>query len=129
MVLRRDQRLRGRFVFDRLYQQGRRLHGQRMVLRTLAADPGLLRPDPRDHDPGSNRAAVVVSSKVHKRAVQRNRLRRLLHDHLQTVLTQWNGRSTGLWLLISLKPGSAEADPQALLGECSQLLAKAGLIP
>jgi ribonuclease P protein component len=129
MVLRRDQRLRGRFVFDRLYQQGRRLHGQLMVLRTLPADPGLLRPDPRDANPGSGRAAVVVSSKVHKRAVQRNRLRRLLHGHLQSVLHQPSDRAVGRWLLISLKPGSAEADPQALLGECSNLLAKAGLIP
>jgi ribonuclease P protein component len=129
MVLRRDQRLRGRFVFDRLYQKGRRLHGQLMVLRTMAAEPQLLRPDPRDHNASSARLAVVVSSKVHKRAVRRNRLRRLLHGHLQAVLERQTEPSTGRWLLLSLKPGSAEADPQALLGECSELLAKAGLNP
>jgi ribonuclease P protein component len=129
MVLRRDQRLRGRFVFDRLYRQGRRLHGQLMVLRTMPAAPDLLRPDPRDANRSSSRAAVVVSSKVHKRAVRRNRLRRLLHDHLQSVLQSQNRQGDDRWLLISLKPGSAEADPEALLGECSDLLAKAGLIP
>mgnify|MGYP006274995039 FL=1 len=129
MVLRRDQRLRGRFVFDRLYQKGRRLHGQLMVLRTLPAEPELLKPDPRDHHPHSARLAVVVSSKVHKRAVRRNRLRRLLHDHLQVVLQAPSEPGSARWLLISLKPGSADADPQALLGECSELLAKAGLIP
>jgi len=129
MVLPRDQRLRGRFVFDRLYQKGQRLHGQWMVLRLLPAEPALLRPDPRDHTPQSNRLAVVVSSKVSKRAVQRNRLRRLLHDHLGRLLRQQGAQSHGRWLLISLKPGSAEAEAGALLGECSELLAKAGLTP
>jgi ribonuclease P protein component len=127
MVLPRDQRLRGRFVFDRLYQRGRRQHGTWMVLRTMPAEPDLLKPDPRDHSPNSGRVAVVVSSKVHKRSVQRNRLRRLLHGHLQQLLRHQSDQGAGRWLLISLKPGSAEAAPEALLGECSDLLAKAGL--
>jgi hypothetical protein len=38
-------------------------------------------------------------------------------------------QSRGRWLLISLNPGSAEAETGALLGECSELLAKAGLTP
>jgi len=78
---------------------------------------------------------VVVSSKVHKRSVQRNRLRRLLHGHLLgnlcglgTSAAQAPGRPP-LWLLISLKPGSAERDPRDLLGECTQLLQQAGLFP
>jgi ribonuclease P protein component len=129
MVLPRDQRLRGRFVFDRLYQKGRRQHGTWMVLRSLKAEPQLLRPDPRDLDPLSGRVAVVVSSKVSKRSVQRNRLRRLLHDRLRELLLRHADRAAGRWLLISLKPGSAEADPQALLKECSELLAKEGLTP
>ena len=129
MVLPRDLRLRGRFVFDRLYKKGRRQHGTLMVLRSLRAEPDLLKPDPRDHSPGSGRVAVVVSSKVHKRAVQRNRLRRLLHEHLQQLLRRQGAGAAGRWLLISLKPGSAEAEPEALLEECSDLLAKAGLNP
>jgi ribonuclease P protein component len=123
MVLPRDQRLRGRFVFDRLYQKGKRHHGTWMVLRSLRAEPALLRPDPRDPDPSSGRVAVVVSSKVS------NRLRRLLHDQLRQRLRRNAPQTTGRWLLISLKPGSAEADPQALLKECSELLAKEGLTP
>ena len=128
MVLPRDQRLRGRFVFDRLYQRGVRLHGTWMTVRCLAAEPTLLKPDRRDHSPGSHRVAVVISSKVSKRAVQRNRLRRLLHGHVSGLLRQWPAEH-GQWLLISLKPGSETADPAALLGECSSLLARAGLQP
>ena len=128
MVLPRDQRLRGRFVFDRLYQRGKRLHGTWMTLRWLPADPQLLKPDPRDINPSSHRVAVVVSTKVSKRAVQRNRLRRLLHGQVSALLRQTPSQGEQ-WLLISLKPGSETADPQALLGECSSLLAQAGLQP
>ena len=129
MVLPRDQRLRGRFVFDRLYQRGQRFHGTWMVLRSLPAEPKLLRPDPRDPSPQSCRLAVVVSSKVSKKAVRRNQLRRLLHQHLSGQLRQRPAAGRGQWLLISLKPGSADADDSCLLGECSELLAKAGLQP
>jgi ribonuclease P protein component len=69
----------------------------------------------------------VVSSKVHKRSVRRNRLRRLLHAHLLAQPIEAGERS--LWLLLSLKPGSADLPSQALLGECSQLLHQAGLTP
>ena len=129
MVLSREHRLRGRFVFDRLYQKGQRHHGNLMVLRCLSAQPDLLKPDPRDHSPNSCRLAVVVSSKVSKRSVRRNQLRRLFHAHLTVAVEALPDQGSGHWLLISLKPGSAEASDQALLGECSQLLAKAGLRP
>jgi ribonuclease P protein component len=99
-----------------------------MTVRCLEAEPSLLRPDHRDTTPGSHRVAVVVSSKVSKRAVQRNRLRRLLHGHVSGLLRQLPP-DRGQWLLISLKPGSETADPAALLGECSSLLARAGLQP
>ena len=116
-------------MFDRLYQRGERLHGTWMTLRRIPAEPGLLRPDRRDSNLNSSRVAVVVSSKVSKRAVQRNRLRRLLHDHLGHLLRQQNPQNRGRWLLISLKPGSADASDEVLLGECSELLEKAGLRP
>ncbi len=129
MVLSREHRLRGRFVFDRLYQKGQRHHGSLMVLRCLQAQPELLKSDPRDHSPNSCRLAVVVSSKVSKRSVRRNQLRRLFHSHLTAAVLALPDQASGRWLLISLKPGSAEASDEALLGECSQLLAKAGLRP
>ena len=129
MVLSREHRLRGRFVFDRLYQKGQRHHGKLMVLRCLPAQPELLKPDPRDPNPLSCRLGVVVSNKVSKRSVRRNQLRRLLHVQLSAIVRSMPDQAMGHWLLISLKPGSAEATDQALLGECSELLAKAGLRP
>ncbi len=125
MALPQCHRLKGQRVFDRVYQKGRKTHGPFLLLRVLDALPQLLPAEQQACPPSPWRCGVVVSSKVHKRSVRRNRLRRLLHAHL---LTQQIGDSQRcLWLLLSLKPGSAELSPQALLGECNQLLNQAGL--
>jgi ribonuclease P protein component len=101
-----------------------------MTLRWMPAEPGLLPPQRQQTEERSWCCGVVISSKVHKRAVQRNRLRRLLHQGMLTLLQQPVTTNTGaLWLLFSLKPGSATLERERLLGECAHLLAKAGLIP
>jgi ribonuclease P protein component len=109
--------------------QRHRLRGQRpfLALRWLPARPDLLPRSQRAHAPSAWRAGVVVSTKVHKRAVQRNRLRRLLHRLLVSLPIA--GPDRAVWLLISLKPGSAERDSSELLGECQHLLQRAGLTP
>jgi ribonuclease P protein component len=125
MALPQRHRLKGQRVFDRLYRRGRASHGPFLMLRWLTAEPDLLPPEQRCHAPSAWRCGVVVSSKVHKRAVQRNRLRRLLHGHLTQLAIR--GPAGPVWLLLSCKPGSAERDPASLLGECDELLQRAGL--
>ena len=124
MVLPQRHRLRGSRVFNRLYRQSQRFHGTSMMLRVMAAHPNLL-PPPECHRESSWRCAVVVSGKVSKRAVVRNRLRRLMHRHLLALDPTLLQPS---WVMFSLKPGSAETDPAQLLGECNHLLRLAGLL-
>ncbi|MEB3317969.1 MAG: ribonuclease P protein component [Cyanobacteriota bacterium] len=124
MALPQKHRLRGTKVFDRLYRQGRRFHGTWLTLRVLPAVPHLLSPRDRPHPASPWRCAVVVSSKVSKRAVRRNHLRRLLQ---QQLLHEPPVPSCPAWLVFSLKPGSLETDEALLLGECRQLLRKAEL--
>lgn len=126
MALPQRHRLRGHRVFERIYRKAPRLHGSAMVLRVWPAEEPLLPPQERSHATSSWRLAVVVSAKVSKRAVQRNRLRRLLQSHL---LEQPIASPQPIWLLISLKPGSPDLPPEQLLGECRHLLHKAGLTP
>jgi ribonuclease P protein component len=126
MALPQRHRLKGQRVFDSLYRRGRASHGPFLVLRWLPAQPALLPPQQRLHPCSPWRCGVVVSSKVHKRAVQRNRLRRLLHGHLLERPPACVPEP--IWLLVSLKPGSAERDPVDLLGEWDELLQRAGLI-
>ena len=125
MALPQRHRLRGRRVFERLHRRARRLHGTSLVLRVLPASAELLSPPDRAAAPSPWRCGVVVSGKVSRRAVVRNRLRRRLHAHLLAQPPAASER--GLWLLLSLKPGSADLTPEALLGECTQVLLQAGL--
>ena len=124
-------RLRGHRCFDHLHRKGKRFHGTLMVLRKASAHHSLLKrpatPGGSDSRPRSRacRVAVVISSKVSKRAVIRNRLRRLLHDHLRSKFEHAPEHSS-VWLLVSLKPGAATEDHD-LLEECDRLLVQAGL--
>lgn len=126
MALPQRHRLRGFRVFETIYRKARRLHGAAMVLRVCSADPSLLSRDEREAAASPWRCAVVVSGKVSKRAVQRNRLRRALHQHLLEQPISGPGPT---WMLISLKPGSPDLPTEQLLGECTELLRKAGLTP
>lgn len=168
MALPKRHRLRGHRAIDRLHRQGKRHHSAHLLLRVVPAEPSLLAEPDRRAPPSAWRCALVISAKVHKRAVVRNRLRRLLHRHLLASLSlpaeprasaavvanapagcrsrtpperqaesQAVDQAAGerqqqpdspLWLMVSLRPGSAELDTDQLLGECSFLLRRAGLI-
>ena len=97
-----------------------------MVLRVISEDVRMLRQELRRHPKRCCRCALVISSKVSKRAVRRNRLRRLLHQHLRQQL-EHRGDLAGRWVLISLRPEASEAEPSQLLEECDSLLSYAGL--
>ena len=131
MVLPASMRLRGHRCFDHLHRRGKRFHGTLMVLRRASASHGLLRRQTaarQSNVPFASptcRVAVVISSKVSKRAVIRNRLRRRLHDHLRARFGHAPEHAS-VWLLISLKPGAATED-HGLLEECDRLLEQAGL--
>lgn len=126
MALPRKHRLKGHRCFDHLYRQGSRFQTDLMLLRLVEASADLL-PPPLRRDPTSPwRCGVVISGKVSKRAVVRNRLRRWLHHHL---CSQAPTPPVPVWLLLSLRPGSADAPRDRLLGECTDLLRKAGLVP
>ena len=99
-----------------------------MVLRVADGAPNLLRRELRGFREKTCRCALVISNKASKRAVKRNRLRRLLHDHLRQRFEQRNDLA-GCWLLITLSPEAAEAEPTQLLEECDSLLKSAGLDP
>lgn len=127
MVLPASMRIRGHRCFDRLHRSGKGFYGKLMVLRVVSSLQRLLKSPQREHHFKCCRCAVVISSKVSKRSVDRNRLRRLLHNHLRMRFESQPNHS-GQWTLISLKPESASAEPALLLEECDQLLRNAGLL-
>ncbi|MCY4360051.1 MAG: ribonuclease P protein component [Cyanobacteria bacterium MAG APA_bin_95] len=137
MVLPRDHRLSGTMVFDHLYRARARFHGSNLILRVGLPNfphlkPGLMGSRVRiavQHNRAAVcqedlRFAVVVSKKVSKRAVMRNRLRRLLHNAFMKDVPHLR---RGYWLLLSLRPGAAQRSEDQLLQEWSDLLRQSGL--
>ena len=102
-------------------------------MRVAPANPQLLSHH-GTHSPSSEelRFAVVVSSKVSKRSVVRNRLRRSLHDAFVQAAAPATRRfptePQRHWLLLSLKPGAADLSDDELLREWNALLHQSGLI-
>ena len=124
MVLPQRHRLRGRGVFDYLYQRGQRFQQGLLQLRVADAAPKLLREPPLELE-GELRFGVVISSKVSKRAVKRNRLRRRLHEAF--LRQKFRSNLPPTWLLLNLRPGAAELSDDNLLEEWSTLIQRAGL--
>ena len=126
MVLPQSMRLKGHRCFDHLHRDGKRFHGSSMVLRVATAKPHLLKASHRNFKLDSCKCAVSISSKVSKKAVIRNRLRRMIHCHLSKRLFN-QSHHVNTWILFSLKPNSSTKEHIPLIQECDLLLRKAGL--
>ena len=127
MVLPKSMRLKGYRCFDHLYRQGARYHESSMLLRVVKAEPRLHKLKINQYGSQACRCAIAISSKVNKKAVIRNRLRRHIHQHLTKRLAHASVHANK-WALLSLKPQSSNKDPSQLLKECDRLLVKAGLL-
>ncbi len=147
MALPKPYRLRKRKEFDRVYRRGKRWGGQALLLRiasqtttiTAPSKPASLikqsttesdLPPPRlakpiklaQRDRHPSRIAVVVSTKVHKRAVVRNRVRRQIQAAFQTLLPQLKPDQL---LVITVKASAVECDYYKFLQQLELLLIKA----
>ena len=127
MVLPKEMRLKGHKCFDHIHRSGGRYHGSSMVLRVARPKPQFLKSTDLFLDNQACRCAVTISSKVSKKAVVRNRLRRQLHIHLKHRLIA-KCKNPNNWALISLKPNSSTRNFQEILRECDTLLKAAGLL-
>jgi len=127
MVLPKSMRIKGYRCFDHLHKSGVRYHSSLMLLRVVKAKQSLLNIQSSKLDSEVCRCAVTISNKVSKKAVLRNRIRRLIHEHLRLRLSAGTEHSN-LWVLLSLKPASSNKEPAKLLQECDRLLRNAGLI-
>lgn len=109
-MLPRSQRLPAHFI-PLLMKQGRRIDGERIQLLFY----------PATH----NKYAVIVPTRLSKKAVARNRTKRLivetLHNRLSTI-------KSGYYILIMAKRVLATEKLQDIEPEVEELLRKANLI-
>ncbi len=128
MVLPKSMRLRGYRCFRYLHKEGTRYYGSNMVLRVAIARPELQKIKNNESRLDSIRCAISISNKVSKKAVVRNRLRRLFHNHLRLRLSSFSNPQQGAWTFLSLKPNCMKENSIKLLNECDTLFFKAGIL-
>ncbi|WP_026735012.1 ribonuclease P protein component [Fischerella sp. PCC 9605] len=132
MALPKANRLKSRKDFQAVFREGIRRHGFYLTLRALrpsnlkkpsvdAAEHIALSTDSVDLVP--TRIGISISTKVSKRAVIRNRLKRQISAALHQLLPKL---SPGWRLVVVVKPTAAESEcvTQQFLQELEQLLAQ-----
>lgn len=118
-MLPKAQRLRRSRDFSKVYRLGRKGVSAHFVVRVWEppiADQGSQAEGPI-HD-ALGQVGIVVSQKVNKRAVVRNRLKRQVRAIMGQLLPQLQPR---LWVVINLRPGSEQCEYGDFLQELKQL--------
>lgn len=126
MALPKANRLKSRKDFQAVFREGTRRHSSHFTLRALK--PNRSREPSLDTAPKSNLAStqigVSISTKVSKRAVVRNRIKRQISAAFYQLLPKL---SRGWRLVVVVKPTAAESNcgVAEFLQELEQLLAQA----
>ncbi len=123
-MLPKGHRLRRSRDFSQVYRQGKKAASAHLLVRVWSLPPtASVKPvvSGDSAPPIDPRIGIVVSLKVHKRAVVRNRLKRRVRAALRTLLPRLRPNQ---WIIISLKPEAAECEYGEFLRELEQLFTK-----
>tara|TARA_B100001250_G_C19311067_1_gene576286 strand:- start:177 stop:563 length:387 start_codon:yes stop_codon:yes gene_type:complete len=127
MVLPKPMRIKGHKNFDYIIKAGRRYHSHSLLLRSVKSKWIKNPSNTRQVNESQFRCAVSISNKVSKKAVERNRLKRIFHNYLKIRFFQ-NQNYSGNSILLTLKPNSLTQSTTILLKELDHLLSQAGFI-
>jgi ribonuclease P protein component len=136
VALPKAYRLKSRHDFQAVFREGIRRHSSHFTLRALK--PSFSSKQPLDAATNTNQVTdtkqfvsskfgISISTKVSKKAVVRNRIKRQITAALQQLLPKL---SPGWRLVIVVKPTAAESKcgSQQFLQELEQLLVKAEVL-
>ena len=127
MALPKDMRLKGHRTFDYIHKNSIKYHGKLMSFKVATSNPEILSKHNLTNTTNNFRIAISISKKVSKKAVERNKIRRILQEWLLTNIQKINSHKP-YWLLVNLKFGDFCNDKDRLLEEFQNLMYKAQLI-
>ena len=127
MALPKDMRLKGYRTFNYIHKNSLEYHGKLMIFKVAKSNPEILLSHKFRNTSDKLRVAIAVSKKVSKKAVERNRIRRILQEWLLTNIREINNHKP-YWLLVNLKFGNFCNDKKRLLEEFQNLMFKSRLI-
>ena len=130
MALPLHMRLKGHRTFDYIHKNSRKYYGELMTFRVARSNLEILMSHkPRYDSKTSNnlRVAIAISKKVSKKAVERNKIKRILQEWLLKNIKKDNNHKP-YWLLVNLKIGDFCNDKNRLLEEFQNLMFKSHLM-
>ena len=127
MALPKDMRLKGHRTFNYIHKNSTTYHGKLMTFKVARSNPEILLTHKLTNNPNEFRMAIAVSKKVSKKAVERNKLRRILQEWLLKNIQKINNHKP-YWLLVNLNFGDFCNDKSRLLKEFQNLMLKSRLI-
>ena len=126
MALPKTMRLKGHRVFEYIHKNSIKYYGKLMTLKVAKSNPKILLSHKYIDNPNNFKIAIAISKKFSKKAVERNKVRRLLHNCLLKNFCQDNNHNP-YWILVNLKYGDYMNDESKLLEEFQHLIFKSGL--
>ena len=127
MALPRSMRLKGHRAFDYIHKNSMKYYGKLMTFKVAKSNPQILLSHKLINSPNDFKVAIAISKKVSKKAVERNKLRRILQEWLLTNIQKINNHKP-YWLLVNLKFGDFCNDKNSFLEEFQNLMFKSNLI-
>ena len=120
-------RLKGHRTFNYIHKNSTIYYGKLMTFKVARSNPDILLSHKKGNGPNKFRIAIAISKKVSKKAVVRNKLRRILQEWLITNIQKINNHKP-YWLLVNLRGGDFCNDKNKLLEEFQNLMFKSHLI-
>ena len=127
MALPKDMRLKGHRTFDYIHKNSIKYHGELMTFKVARSNPNILLSHNIKNPSNNFKAAIAISKKVSKKAIERNKIRRLLQAWITTNIQKINNHKP-YWLLVNLKIGDFCYDKRRLLEDFQNLMFKSRLI-
>ena len=127
MALPKNMRLKGHRTFNYIQKNSTKYHGKLMTFKVARSNPKILLSHKFRNTSNNLRIAIAISKKVSKKAVDRNKIRRILQEWLLANFQKINNHKP-YWLVVNLKIGDFCNDKNALLEEFQNLMFKSRLI-
>ena len=127
MALPKEMRLKGHRTFNYIHKNSIKYHGKLMTFKVAISNPDILLSHKLCNTSNNLRVAIAISKKVSKKAAERNKIRRFLHEWLLKNIKKINNHKP-YWLLVNLKFGDFCNDKNRLLEEFQTLMFKSHLI-
>ena len=127
MALPKNMRLKGHRTFNYIHKNSEKYYGKLMTFKLVKSSPEILTSHKLKNISNNLRISIAISKKVSKKAVERNKIRRILQEWLLTNKKKINNHKP-YWLLVNLNFGDFCNDNNRLLEEFQKLMIKSRLI-